>query len=84
MDSVVNCGRRVDIFDIEYTIKARADVSTSNPDYRCVIIISSGYTDSYYQIQITKQMVDINDCGVRLNIYEGSTTSGSTVVSVFI
>ncbi|XP_071161226.1 uncharacterized protein [Mytilus edulis] len=79
MDSDVYCGKGIDIYDREYVINARADVTTSNPNYRCVITIRSGYTDSYYQIQITQQMVDINDCGIKLNIYEGSSPGGTAV-----
>jgi len=70
----------VHIYDREYTIKARANITTTNPDYRCILVIDSGYSDSY-QIQITQQMVAIEDCGVKLNIYEGSSAGGSTVVS---
>jgi hypothetical protein len=61
------------LYDREYTIRARADITTTNPDYRCILVINSGYSDSYYQIQITQQMVAIEDCGVKLNIYEGSS-----------
>ncbi|CAC5405796.1 unnamed protein product [Mytilus coruscus] len=79
MDSDVYCGKAIDIYDREYVINARADVTTSNPNHRCVITIRSGYTDSYYGIQITQQMIDINDCGVKLNIYEGSSPGGTIV-----
>ena len=84
MDSDVYCGKGIDIYDREYVINARADVTTSNPNYRCVITIRSGYTDSYYQIQITQQMVDINDCGIKLNIYEGSSPGGTAVVGALL
>ncbi|CAC5405797.1 unnamed protein product [Mytilus coruscus] len=81
MDSDVYCGKAIDVYDreFEYVINARADVTTSNPNYRCVITIRSGYTDSYYGIQITQQMVDIKDYGVKLNIYEGSSPGGTAV-----
>ena len=83
MDGPVSCGRTISIFDHTYTIQARADVTPVNPDYRCTIVIHSGYTDSFYAIQITQKMIDINDCGVRLSIYEGSQTGGASVVRFF-
>ncbi|XP_052086779.1 uncharacterized protein LOC127724044 isoform X2 [Mytilus californianus] len=36
-------------------------------------------TNSYYGIQITRQMVDIKDCGVKLNIYGGSLPGGTAL-----
>ncbi|CAG2240768.1 unnamed protein product [Mytilus edulis] len=81
MDSDVYCGKAIDLYDQEYVINARADMTTSiRPNYHCVITIRSGYTDSNHGIQITQQMIDINDCGIKLNIYAGSSPGGTVLV----
>ncbi|XP_076076758.1 uncharacterized protein LOC143047563 [Mytilus galloprovincialis] len=80
MDSDVYCGKAIDLYDQEYVIKIRKDMTTSiRPNYHCVITIRYGYTDSNHGIQITQQMIDINDCGIKLNIYEGSSPGGTVL-----
>ncbi|VDI41045.1 Hypothetical predicted protein, partial [Mytilus galloprovincialis] len=81
-DMVVFCDIRKCPFAIyqEYVINARADMTTSiRLNYHCVITIRYGYTDSNHGIQITQQMIDINDCGIKLNIYEGSSPGGTVL-----
>lgn len=84
MNDPANCGRSVSLSDRTYTIYSRSYATDYIPDYRCNITINSGYEGSLYSIQITTKVIDINDCGVRLSIYEGSHTGGVSLVCFFI
>ena len=75
MDTAENCGMTTDIYDEMFTIRSHANT----PNYRCVVTMNTGYSGTH-AIEIISENVRINDCGVRLGIYDGSNIDGHQLV----
>ncbi|KAJ8301158.1 hypothetical protein KUTeg_020145 [Tegillarca granosa] len=77
MDSMVFCGKTYTVYDMDYLIVAREQLTGSNPPLRCEITLQTGYQDPYYQLEIRQEAITISDCAFKLEIYAGQSGSRS-------
>lgn len=84
MDELSTCGRTLNVDDSGIRLIGRGNAAPSNPPLECVVYLQSVYAldDGSNKIQIKIEALDIKDCNVKLDLYNGRTSVGQTLVCI--
>ncbi|WAR25756.1 hypothetical protein MAR_011460 [Mya arenaria] len=78
MDSPVYCGQEFRIGENQVVyVRPRSSVSSSNPPASCSITFTSAQSNTNYKFELTVEAVQITDCALNLNIYDGNGVGGA-------
>ncbi|XP_046369555.2 uncharacterized protein LOC124144268 [Haliotis rufescens] len=84
MDRLATCGQDVTVFDKDVVLNGRSNAAPSNPPLECTVYLTSGYTESdgRYRLQIIIEAIDIQDCQVHVDVFNGRGAFGSYLRSL--
>ncbi|KAK6175085.1 hypothetical protein SNE40_013621 [Patella caerulea] len=71
------CGQTLPVFDTDLVINGKASFVPSIIPVECIVNLESGYTDGAYRLQIIIEAIDIQDCAVNLDIFNGKGAFGN-------
>lgn len=79
LDRQGTCNQQITVYDQELTLTARSNVAPANPPLECVVYLESAYelSDGRYRLQMVVEQLLIEDCNVRLAIFNGKGASGN-------
>lgn len=84
MDELATCSRTISVDDSGVRLNGRGNTAPSNPPLECIVYLMSVYArdDGSNKLQIEIESLVIKDCTIRVDLYNGRTSVGNTLVSV--
>ncbi|XP_046561092.1 uncharacterized protein LOC124270117 [Haliotis rubra] len=84
MDRFATCGQDVSVFDKDVVLNGRSNAAPANPPLECTVYLTSGYTESdgRYRLQIIIEAIDIQDCKVHVDVFNGRGAYGTYLRSL--
>ncbi|XP_013064322.2 uncharacterized protein LOC106053327 [Biomphalaria glabrata] len=81
MDELATCGRTINVDDSGVRLNGRGNTAPSNPPLECIVYLMSVYArdDGSNKLQIEVESLTIKDCTVRLDLFNGRTSVGTTL-----
>ncbi|ESP01138.1 hypothetical protein LOTGIDRAFT_238343 [Lottia gigantea] len=77
MDRLSTCRQEVTIYDFNVILNGKANAAPANPPQECTIMLKSGYTDGKSQLEVAINEVQIEDCAVFVDIFNGKGAFGN-------
>ncbi|XP_067684312.1 uncharacterized protein [Haliotis asinina] len=84
MDRFATCGQDISVFDKDVVLNGRSNAAPANPPLECTVYLTSGYTESdgRYRLQIIIEAIDIQDCKVHVDVFNGRGAYGTYLRSL--
>ncbi|CAL1539905.1 unnamed protein product [Lymnaea stagnalis] len=81
MDEYATCGRTLNVDDNGVRLNGRGNTAPSNPPLECIVYMMSVYArdDGSNKLQIEVESLNIKDCTVKVDLYNGRSSVGNTL-----
>ncbi|KAL8602858.1 hypothetical protein ACOMHN_056352 [Nucella lapillus] len=81
LDRQSTCGQTLTVYDKDLILEARSNVAPANPPLDCKVFLQSAYgaADGRSRLQIIVQQLQIEDCKVKLHLFNGIGATGNSL-----